>query len=617
MKLRFPPLSGGVIQGLNDAGIETFEGDYAHFVVRESAQNSLDAAASPDHPVRLEFAVHSLPTGDLPFLPALQDTLRECQTFWRDQAKPREFFERASRIARQEKIYALRVSDFGTTGVPGGDLEMNKPWFGLVRSRGVSIKADEASAGAFGIGKDAPLAASAFRTVIYSSRTRLNEVAAQGICRLASHKRGQDLTQGTGFIGNFDEATRQHSALRSEREIQRPFLRDEPGLDVWILGFRYESEWETPFVAAALYNFWPAIHLGKLVISIGDVLIDSHTLAPLIEDYKHLGSVGEALPYYKSLVRADSRRVETRLSTAGDCRLHVHLGKADLPRKICMTRKTGMVIYHYSPRIIRVPFAGLFQCDDQKGNQLLKALEPPRHDKWEPKRATNPNEKQAIEEIKAWIRDSLRAMIPDIDSDLVNEDTIADLLPDEELPGPADSDAGEGELGGLPAQPEAGNKAEVTPPSIRVRGQGSGGKDQDGEGGEEGDEVTDPDEGDNESSGGRRKRRSARGSKGGGAVRRSPKIDLRCYRDSAAESSTYHLVARASEDYVGDLLIDAVTEEGGGVPCPLVEAYGEDGQPLVVTGSKISGVSIPENTNLRLKIVLATTARFALRASTT
>jgi hypothetical protein len=77
------------------------------------------------------------------------------------------------------------------------------------------------------------------------------------------------------------------------------------------------------------------------------------------------------------------------------------------------------------------------------------------------------------------------------------------------------------------------------------------------------------------------------------------------------------LVARASEDYVGDLLIDAVTEEGGGVPCPLVEAYGEGGQPLTVTGSKISGVSIPENTSLRLKIVLATTARFALRASTT
>jgi len=54
MRLRFPPLAGGVIQGLNDAGIETFEGDYPHFVVRECAQNSLDAAASHEKPVRME-----------------------------------------------------------------------------------------------------------------------------------------------------------------------------------------------------------------------------------------------------------------------------------------------------------------------------------------------------------------------------------------------------------------------------------------------------------------------------------------------------------------------------------------------------------------------------------
>ncbi len=53
MRLRFPPLAGGVIQGLNDAGIETFVGDYPHFVVRECAQNSLDAAASHEKAVRM------------------------------------------------------------------------------------------------------------------------------------------------------------------------------------------------------------------------------------------------------------------------------------------------------------------------------------------------------------------------------------------------------------------------------------------------------------------------------------------------------------------------------------------------------------------------------------
>ena len=121
MRLRFPPLAGGVIQGLNDAGIETFEGDYPHFVVRECAQNSLDAAASHEKPVRMEITVHTLPVSELPFFPDLRETLHACKSFWRAQPKPVEFFDRGIAMARQQKIYVLRVSDYGTTGVPGGD----------------------------------------------------------------------------------------------------------------------------------------------------------------------------------------------------------------------------------------------------------------------------------------------------------------------------------------------------------------------------------------------------------------------------------------------------------------------------------------------------------------
>src|SRR5439155_9654326 len=85
MRLRFPPLAGGVIQGLNDAGIETFEGDYPHFVVRECAQNSLDAAASHKKPVRMEITVHTLPVSELPFFPDLRNTLLACKSFWHGQ----------------------------------------------------------------------------------------------------------------------------------------------------------------------------------------------------------------------------------------------------------------------------------------------------------------------------------------------------------------------------------------------------------------------------------------------------------------------------------------------------------------------------------------------------
>jgi hypothetical protein len=424
MKLCFPPLADGIINGLNDAGIETFEGDYPHFVTRECGQNSLDAAASSNDPVQIKISRLLLNSSELPFFPDLLDTLERCESFWSAHAKPREFFKKALRLARKDKIFVLKISDFGTTGVPGGDKDMTKPWFGLVRSRGVSIKSDEGSGGAFGIGKDAPLAASAFRTVIYSTRTSNNQVAVQGICRLATHENGHGLTQGTGFVGDV------FKALRDESQIPSQFIRQETGLDVWIIGFRDDIEdWASSFIEAALFNFWPAIHFGKLELVVGETQINRDTLPTLMKKFKQREAVADTLPYYESLVSKDSRKLDVSLPTAGHCSLFVHIGKSDLPRKICMTRKTGMVIYPYPPKSVRVPFAGLFQCDDQKGNLLLKSIEPPRHDKWEAKRAEpNSPERKAFDEIKTWIRDSLKTLIPDIDSQSINEDAIADLL---------------------------------------------------------------------------------------------------------------------------------------------------------------------------------------------
>jgi hypothetical protein len=130
MKLKFPPLAGGITQGLNDAGIETFEGDYAHYVVRECAQNSLDAAASTHEPVEMEIAMSFLPADELPFIKELRDTLDQCRVFWRGDEKAGEFFNRAFRLAKAKEIPLLRISDFGTTGVPGGDEQMNR--LGLV-----------------------------------------------------------------------------------------------------------------------------------------------------------------------------------------------------------------------------------------------------------------------------------------------------------------------------------------------------------------------------------------------------------------------------------------------------------------------------------------------------
>lgn len=61
IELYFPQLNGGVEQGLNDAGIETFEGEFQQQIVRECTQSALDArfTAGGQVPIGLQIAASS------------------------------------------------------------------------------------------------------------------------------------------------------------------------------------------------------------------------------------------------------------------------------------------------------------------------------------------------------------------------------------------------------------------------------------------------------------------------------------------------------------------------------------------------------------------------------
>ena len=376
MKLRFPLLSGGTVSGLNDAGIETFEGDFASNVVRECAQNSLDASVG--HPVVVQITRYAIPPADLPFIPQLRVVLNSCRGYWFESAKARKFFDIAL-LASSGSIDAIRISDSNTSGLDGSDTDRNGRWFGLVKSRGVSNKDDAQSDGSFGIGKDAPLAGSAFRSALYSTKNADGSVAFQGVCRLVTHLNpdGKE-TQGTGFIGDYDPAGPLFRAIREESAIPERFRRSARGLDVWVLGCRItEDEWELPFIRSALVNFWPAIHDGLIEFRIGEQFVNAENLGRLMAAERGQREVELEYPYYRSLVDGAAKRFEANLPIVGTCRLHLLVGKRELPKKVRLVRATGMVIDLYAPRIGLLPFSGLFVCTDPNGNWLLRSLEPP------------------------------------------------------------------------------------------------------------------------------------------------------------------------------------------------------------------------------------------------
>ena len=66
MQLKFPSTGGGEEHGLNDPGIETFEGNFGGHLARECSQNVGDAAAKDGSPVRITFTVFDLPISHIP-----------------------------------------------------------------------------------------------------------------------------------------------------------------------------------------------------------------------------------------------------------------------------------------------------------------------------------------------------------------------------------------------------------------------------------------------------------------------------------------------------------------------------------------------------------------------
>jgi hypothetical protein len=176
MNIKFPELRGGPDKGLNDAGVENFQGAIDVYVSRECGQNTCDAPGTGIKTVRLVFERLTMHTSEIPAFPQLRETLGACLERWKDKEKEKEFFEQAVNLAAKDDISVLKISDFGTTGLTGDDLDEKGRWFALAKSQGVSNKGNTAG-GSFGIGKSSPFAASRFRTVFYGTKTEAGSVA--------------------------------------------------------------------------------------------------------------------------------------------------------------------------------------------------------------------------------------------------------------------------------------------------------------------------------------------------------------------------------------------------------------------------------------------------------
>ncbi len=454
----FPLDSAGQWDGFNEPGMEHFSGSPFEHLGREVPQNTIDARASS--PARVRIALVTVPTSSIPGLDELKGTMERCGLEAANEStKARAFFTNALKLLAKDTVKVLQIADYNTTGVVG-PCQNGKPFFAMMKATGQSKKSGT-STGSYGIGKFAPFTVSELRTVFLTTVWKDDEGKlhhyAQGKSILMSHMDGKKTRRGTGFWGvrsgclPVEAPDKLPDWLR--RVSSQGGLDGQSGTTLSILGFAGKKNWERVLAANITENFFGAIQEGNLEVEIeGGPTINRDTLFSIFEDAEVRASIEdqkgepEKFQSIRSYLRALTESIEVKVEETqnlhlGKCQLRILVGEG-LPKKVAVLRN-GMLITDELAGLKRFgsykEFVAVLECRNEKGQALLRAMEPPRHDDFEPDRLP-PEQRQsgrvALKEIVKWVRDMLDRHAKDEVSEVTTLDELADFFGDEEDVGP-------------------------------------------------------------------------------------------------------------------------------------------------------------------------------------
>jgi hypothetical protein len=597
----FPSTDHGEDHGFADSLLQYFQGDHEKYIARETIQNAVDARLDYERPVSVVFERFNIPSNSLPGQKELVECLHRCLEFVKTQPKAQEFFKSAIKLAKGEKISVLKISDFNTKGLSGLDNDVDGHWYRLVRATGTST-AKGVAGGSYGIGKGAPIAASGLRTVFYSSMDKEGQTVFQGKARLVSHqyKGKEDVRQGVGFYG-----VKGYEAIREPMLIPDLFKRQQQGTDIFIIGYTSGNDWKEKLIKSVLHNFWLAIFHGNLEVIVKDgseKKLTKDNLAACLEEYD-----AEDAKYFFEAVTNPTQEFKAELKELGNVSLFVRKDES-YPGKIMMVRKPKMLVTDKPYRILREPYAGVFICDNDKGNSLLRELEPVTHDKWDKDLALNG--RAILLELDTFVREKLKGMaeaitsepedIPGLDRYLPDSED-ADNLPDgkaeafkttdfseieesgREIGLEKDATSAEAEVvvrKGVMMKKEIG-KINSTPPA----GIGSGPKGR----------PTGGDDGDKE-----------------GIRIKTSSINFRSFVQRSKTGFEYHFIITGRENCAGAIRMVAVGDDGN-YPVEIASAGNpKTGDSYEIKDSMIRGLTIGNGESLRLAVQLVSKKKYTL-----
>ncbi len=403
-KWRFPAANYGDRKGISSGDTEAFKkAPYSAFA-REILQNSVDAQASDEAPVRVVFNKFNLKTKDIPGIEDLKVALARCKEFWSYKEEYIREYEKIEAALNENSLVCLRVSDFNTTGLVGVESsnKENNHFLALTRGTGISEKAGEVAGGSKGMGKNAAFLMSKIRTVFYSTRTNMNidetpgtNIGSIGVADFISGyveddkaNPNRDYTQGKGFFSSDD-----FNSFLSRTLVLDPTHNSRSktnGTDIYIIGFRDSTNWEKEVINSILDSFMAAIVRGQLEIEINNTIINKDTIQNIVySDIVSTGNKSNIISQYRLLTDGDNVKVYDIETDYGNCVLYIlPYGKdeEELATHKCVMVRHPLMKIKDEPLGASFRVSAMCMIGNDKLGKMLRLIENPQHIDWEPKR---------------------------------------------------------------------------------------------------------------------------------------------------------------------------------------------------------------------------------------
>lgn len=423
--------------GLNNAAINTFNSHIINSFVREMIQNSNDArnnrlpidkVTNKRPPLKIIINYKTISADNFPDFDGFLKIFARIKSAV-PNASHMNFFRNAEKaMGDRQQVKLFIYEDYNTIGLEGEDNDDTKSFSSLVLSEGTSYKQDETAGGSYGIGKNAIFGFSKLRTVFYVSVNTYGEYIFQGIAKLASYKDEHNQThEDRIFCGDGNELKSIRNLTKVPEKFRHVFTRSEAGLSQFAVCPSDNHNWIEEFTQAVLRNYWFLLRTGDLILSLKDddeikVELSSENLEELLYKYfapknyqpdNDIKPFGNPYEFYKCL--QEGKIIKADISKLGQISFYYRELENNSTNKVAYIRN-GMVVYTNPIRgFSTINYCGVFICDNDDGNKLLRLMEPPTHDSFDPERLddkigkyTKTDGKQALNAIKDLITNALQ-----------------------------------------------------------------------------------------------------------------------------------------------------------------------------------------------------------------